>query len=248
MKNATSFGRQATTYAKGRPGYPPELYDWIAANSPNQETVWDAGTGSGQAAQDLAQYFEHVYATDISDAQIKAAASHEKVTYKIAAAEQSGLTENWADAVTVATAVHWFASSEFWAEVARVGKSGALFCAWTYQLPRSTEAVDRDFLTPLYELLDPYWAEGNRICMVGYSSENLNCPYPQIETPVFDAGAMWSVEQLVNFAKSWSAHFRAREDGKALALDALQTKFMRDYADQTIAVSLPLSVLAVRIK
>ena len=97
MKNATSFGRQATTYAKGRPGYPSELYDWIAANSPDQRTVWDAGTGSGQAARDLAQRFGHVYATDISDAQIKAALPHDKITYKAAAAETSGLTENWAD-------------------------------------------------------------------------------------------------------------------------------------------------------
>jgi len=248
MKNATSFGRQATTYAKGRPGYPRELYDWIAANSPDQKTVWDAGTGSGQAARDLAQYFEQVYATDISDAQIKAAAPHDKVTYKTAAAERPGLTENWADAITVATAVHWFAGPDFWHEVMRIGKAGALFCAWTYQLPSSSEAVEQDFLNPLYDLLDPYWAEGNRICMAGYSAENLNCLLPQIETPFFDAGAMWSAEQLIHFAQSWSAHFKAREDGKAAALEALQTKFMHDYADQAISMSMPLSVFAVRIK
>lgn len=247
MKNATSFGRQATTYAKGRPGYPPELYDWIAANSPNQKTVWDAGTGSGQAARDLAQRFDQVYATDISEAQIKAATPHDKVIYKTAAAETSGLTENWADAVTVATAVHWFASPAFWAEVARIGKPGALFCAWTYQLPRCSEGVEQDFLNPLYELLDPYWAEGNRICMAGYSIENLNCPFPLIETPVFNAGAMWRAEQLVDFAQSWSAHLKAREDQRALELKALQTRFLRDYGHQPLSISLPLSLLAVRI-
>jgi len=33
MTNATSFGQQALTYAKGRPGYPPELYRLISENS-----------------------------------------------------------------------------------------------------------------------------------------------------------------------------------------------------------------------
>ena len=49
--------------------------------------------------------------------------------------------------------------------------------------------------------------------MEGYSRENLNCPFIAIETPEFDAGGVWSAEQIADFALSWSAHLRAKEDG-----------------------------------
>lgn len=248
MSNATSFGRQASTYAKGRPGYPPELYDWIAENSPGTETVWDIGTGNGQAATALADRFSQVHATDISAEQIAATKPHAKINYVVAPAQASGLPQNWADSLTVATAVHWFAETEFWSEVSRVGKPGALFCAWTYQLPRSTDVIERDFLNPLLDLIDPYWAEGNRICMRGYSPEDLNCPFQVLSTPSFDAGAMWTAEQLKDFVQSWSAHLRAREDGHSEALKDLSDKLMKDHAGQDIQISLPLSLLAARIK
>ena len=65
MDNARTFGAQAQTYASARPHYPPELYDWIASQSPALDKVWDVGTGSGQAAVSLAERFSQVYATDI---------------------------------------------------------------------------------------------------------------------------------------------------------------------------------------
>ncbi len=248
MRNATSFGRQASTYAKGRPGYPAELYNWIAANSPDTEKVWDVGTGNGQAAHALADRFAEVHATDISEDQIAAARPHPNINYTVAPAQASGLTDHWADAVTVATAVHWFADVAFWEEVKRVSKPDALFCAWTYQLPRSTAEVERDFLTPLLALIDPYWAEGNRLCMRGYSAGNLNCPFPTLDIPAFDAGADWTAEQLADFAQSWSAHLRAREDGQAETLQTLRDKLLSEYAGQTLPISLPLSLLAVCVK
>ena len=247
MTNALSFGQQARIYAKGRPQYPAALYDWIALNSPGQNMVWDVGTGSGQAAISLADRFEQVYATDISQDQIDAAPKRANITYDVAPAQSSGLEENSADAVTVATAVHWFADTAFWNEVGRVATTKALFCAWTYKLMTCGPDIHQDFLDPLYALIDPYWARGNRICMEGYSRENLNCPFIAIETPEFDAGGVWSAEQIADFALSWSAHLRAREDGKADILENLRQSFLAKYKDQEIAVSLPMSLLAAHI-
>jgi len=208
MKNATSFGKQASTYAKGRPGYPAKLYKWISANSPGQSLVWDVGTGSGQAAQALTDHFEHVHATDVSPEQISAAVPHPKISYHAAPAQSSGLSDNAADTITVATAVHWFA---------------------------------------IYDIIDPYWVAGNRICMAGYTAEALNCPLPIFSTPDFDAGGIWTAQQLVNFAESWSAHFRAREAGLQAELQDLATRFLGKFEGQDIVFSLPLSVLAARI-
>jgi len=247
MKNATSFGQQASTYAKGRPGYPAELYQWISENSPGQDIVWDVGTGSGQAAQALSSHFEHVHATDVSEAQISAATPHPKISYLAAPAQNSGLADGAADAITVATALHWFADLKFWNEVMRVGRQDTLFCAWTYQLPTSTPEVHAAFLDPIYEIIDPYWAAGNRLCMAGYTAEALNCPMPILSTPTFDAGGIWTALQLVNFAESWSAHFRAREDGWQSELDILAERFLAEFKDRDIPFSLPLSVLAARM-
>ena len=246
MSNATSFGKQSATYAKGRPGYPTELYDWIVTKSPNTQTLWDVGCGSGQATLSLADYFDHVHATDISDAQIQAAPSHPDINYAVAQAHESGLPDDWADAVTVATAVHWFAHQQFWEEVKRVTKSGGLFCAWTYQLPIAPTEVMREFLRPVFKCIDPYWAQGNRICMAGYTAENLNCPLQVIETPTLNADYDWTVLQLADFAQSWSAHLRAREDGHADHFQKLRDDFLERYKDQTLAVSLPLSIFAAR--
>lgn len=247
-ENATSFGRQAATYAKGRPGYPADLFQWIAENSPGHDMVWDVGTGSGQAARTLASHFKRVHATDISAEQIASADPHPRVNYHTAEAHESGVSDSAVDAVTIATALHWFASKSFWDEVARVAKPGALFCGWTYQLPRSTQEIHETFLDPLYALIDPLWADGNRLCMAGYTAQNLNCPFPTVPTPKFDAGGLWSANQLVNFTESWSAHFRARENGLTEELNDLTANFLDEFTGEDIQFSLPLSVLAGNIE
>ena len=247
MTNAMTFGQQSATYAKGRPGYPSALYEWIAEQSPGHELIWDVGTGSGQAARALTSHFRRVHATDASEEQIAAADPHPQITYQTAPAHKSGLKGATADAVCVATAVHWFADELFWREVSRTGREGALFCAWTYQLPRSTLDVQSAFLDPIYALIDPYWAEGNRLCMAGYSAENLNCPYSVMTTPDFEAGGTWTAAQLVAFAESWSAHYRARKDGNYEKLAAISNQFLTEFEGKEIVFDMPLSVLAARI-
>jgi methylase of polypeptide subunit release factors len=64
------FSRQASDYAKFRPGYPQELFDYLGSIAPNRQVAWDCGTGSGQAAVGLASVFRCVIATDASEKQI----------------------------------------------------------------------------------------------------------------------------------------------------------------------------------
>ena len=49
------FSGHAADYASFRPGYPPELFDFVAALPRRRGTAWDCGTGSGQAAVGLAR-------------------------------------------------------------------------------------------------------------------------------------------------------------------------------------------------
>src|SRR6187200_788621 len=91
MSNAELFTTVAREYANFRPGYPPELFAWLARVVPRRDAVWDCGCGSGQASTALAEYFPVVHATDVAAEQIAAAKPHPRVNYSVASAEHSGL-------------------------------------------------------------------------------------------------------------------------------------------------------------
>src|SRR5215470_13641041 len=91
------FSLVAKDYAVGRPGYPDELFDWLAAIAPARDLAWDAATGSGQAAWGLAHRFDRVIATDVSAEQLRHARQHPKVEYRVARSEASGLSERSVD-------------------------------------------------------------------------------------------------------------------------------------------------------
>lgn len=94
-------------YAKYRPGYPAELFQFITGFVKNKKLAWDCGTGNGQSAVQLANYFEKVIATDISLKQLEQAEWKENINYKMAAAEESGIETGIVNLVTVAQAIHW---------------------------------------------------------------------------------------------------------------------------------------------
>src|SRR6188474_2791893 len=91
MSNAALFSTVAREYANFRPGYPPELFAWLARVSPSLDAVWDCG--SGQASVALAEHFRAVHATDVAPEQIAVAKPHPRVQYTVASAEQSGLPD-----------------------------------------------------------------------------------------------------------------------------------------------------------
>jgi len=71
------FSKQAADYAKFRPTYPQELFDYLGSIAPSRQLAWDCATGSGQAAVGLASAFDRVIATDASEKQIANAQSYE---------------------------------------------------------------------------------------------------------------------------------------------------------------------------
>ena len=85
------FSGHASTYARYRPDYPQELFDYLATLTPRHELALDCATGSGQAAVGLARHYECVIATDGSVAQLKSAQPHQHVVYLGNLAEQPAL-------------------------------------------------------------------------------------------------------------------------------------------------------------
>src|SRR5258708_20697554 len=102
------FSAHSDIYAKYRPLYPKELYDFIFEYIAMKEMALDCGTGNGQAAGILAENFKEVHATDISDKQIMNAIQKPNLHYHICKAEKTSFKDNVFDLITSATSLHCF--------------------------------------------------------------------------------------------------------------------------------------------
>jgi tRNA/tmRNA/rRNA uracil-C5-methylase (TrmA/RlmC/RlmD family) len=72
VSNTRLFSTVACEYSLFRPGYPEELFEWLARAAPRPDAAWDCGCGSGQASVPLAAHFSHVFATDAAAEQLAA--------------------------------------------------------------------------------------------------------------------------------------------------------------------------------
>jgi ubiquinone/menaquinone biosynthesis C-methylase UbiE len=137
-----NFSTQATQYAKFRPTYPQGLYDFINSEVKNKALAWDCATGNGQIAVQLAQTFEQVVATDISEKQLANAPQKNNITYKVEPAEKTTFKDHSVDLITVGQAIHWFNFGQFFDEVRRILKPDGLFIAVGYELMKINPAID----------------------------------------------------------------------------------------------------------
>lgn len=197
------FSTQAADYARYRPDYPQELYDFILLNGTGSFAAWDCGTGNGQVAVVLAEYYERVYATDPSTKQIENALKHPQVLYSVAPAEASGLPDQSMDLVAVGQAIHWFDFEEFYKEVRRVAKPGALIAVWGYGLNTIIPEVDEVVNDFYYNTLGEYWPPERKYLDNEY--RDIPFPFEKIHTPQLHMQQHWSLTDFVGYLSTWSS-------------------------------------------
>ncbi|MBA3948774.1 MAG: class I SAM-dependent methyltransferase [Acidobacteria bacterium] len=203
------FSSSSSDYARFRPRYPRALFAWVASESPARARVWDAATGSGQAALGLADDFALVVATDASRAQLASAAPHARVRYVRSTAEASGLADRSMDAITVAQAVHWFDRRAFFDEARRVARPGALVAVWTYGNPSVSPEVDA-LLMPFYrDVVGPYWPPERRLIENLY--RDVEVPFAPVAAPELWLETPMTLDALAGYIGTWSAVQRYRE-------------------------------------
>jgi ubiquinone/menaquinone biosynthesis C-methylase UbiE len=241
------FSEQAETYSQHRPTYPDSLFQYLASLAPSPERAWDCGTGNGQAALKLAEHFRQVVATDASAEQIENAFRHERVNYRVEAAERTTIAAHSVDLITVGTAVHWFDFDAFYEEVRRVGRTGAVLAVWTYHLPTVEPAVDACLGRFYRHTLDGYWPE--RIRYLDERYETLPFPFEEIQPPDFHMETAWDLNNLVGFIASWSATRRYIKANGRHPLQEILAELRAGWGadDRTRTVTWPLHFRSGRV-
>jgi len=203
MDHHKLFSDKSDLYESSRPTYPSELYDYLSSISPSNELVWDCACGNGQAAIDLADRFESVYATDVSKEQIENAKQHPKINYDVSASEECALQNGSCDLICVAQALHWFDYDAFWPEALRVLKPGGIFSAWGYNWPILEEELDSIFKADILNVVEPYWAPHNKLIWNHY--RGVNFPFEEVEAPKPIMEIHWNLDEFFNFIHTFSA-------------------------------------------
>jgi ubiquinone/menaquinone biosynthesis C-methylase UbiE len=215
MKKALDiFSQQAGTYKKFRPTYPQDLYDEILQFVPERTSCWDCATGNGQVAAVLSGYFQKVYATDISRAQLKQATKADNIIYRAERAEKTSFAADQFDLITVAQAMHWFDMEAFNKEVFRVAKNGGIIAIWGYGLLRIGEDIDKLLKEFCFRTIGPFWNAERKHVDDGYKSvlfrfEQINEERSRVIT------TRWNLARLEGYLNSWSGvqHYIAKSEG-----------------------------------
>ena len=133
-RQVTGFAKATDAYERGRPGYPPEIVDWIVevgGLAPGRVVV-DLAAGTGKLTRQLVASGAEVIAVEPLDEMRSALADMVPGVRCVAGtAEATTLPSESADVVTVAQAFHWFARESALAEIGRVLRSdGLLVLVW----------------------------------------------------------------------------------------------------------------------
>jgi SAM-dependent methyltransferase len=154
------FSIEASSYARGRPGYPAELDKWLEKELclDSNSTVIDLGAGTGKFTQLLLRTGAKLIAVEpVAAMREKLVTSLPTVRALDGTAEAIPLASGSAAAVVCAQAFHWFATEAALAEIHRVLEPGGrLGLVWNVR----DEAVD--WVAEITRIITPYEGDAPR--------------------------------------------------------------------------------------
>jgi SAM-dependent methyltransferase len=248
VKFEDHFSQQAAQYAAYRPRYPRALFEFVAGLTPRHGAVLDCGTGSGQAAIGLTDYFDRVIATDPSEEQIRHGARHPQIEFRVARAEASGLRNGSVNLVTAAQALHWFDPDAFFAEAKRVLAEDGAIAAWGYGDPCLDLAeLERKLHEFNRGLLEKYWPAERQILLDGF--RDVQFPFAEVATPRIELTTHWNLFELAGYLRTWSATARYVNKHGVDPVTAVEQSLASEWSDPhtTREVRWPLYIRAGKL-
>jgi ubiquinone/menaquinone biosynthesis C-methylase UbiE len=198
-----NFSKQANIYAQFRPDYPVELFEFILNHVKNKHLAWDCATGNGQAAKVLAEHFDKVIGTDISEKQLANAHQAPNIEYIKCPAEETPFEADSFDLITVAQALHWFDFERFYKEVKRVLKKEGVFVTWGYELNTVEPQIDAKMWYLYKPILGNYWDKERGHIEDEYS--RIPFPFGQVISKRFEYKTTWTIEHYLGYLRTWSS-------------------------------------------
>jgi SAM-dependent methyltransferase len=178
----------------------------------------------------LARYFDRVIATDPSEAQLSRAKPHERIEYRLARAESSGVARGSIDLVTAAQALHWFDAATFFGEAKRVLAPAGAIAVWGYGDPRlDTPALDFVLRNFNRGLLEPYWYPERNLVLDGYRT--IPFPFAEAQLPTQTLEMQWTLPELAGYLRTWSAAARYVDEHGIDPVVEVEKELARDWGD-----------------
>jgi SAM-dependent methyltransferase len=243
-----NFSSKSKEYSFSRPVYPVDLFAFLSDITPIHDLVWDCATGNGQAAIGLCKHFKKIIASDASKSQIDNKFERGNITYKVFSAEETSLSDNSVDLVTVAQAVHWFDFDKFYEEVKRVSKKDGVgrIALWCYGMHKINPEIDRisGRLDVNGDILGDSWSEEIKYINEGYKT--IPFPFKEINAPKFEMNIKWNLYQMFNYMKTWSAvkkyHTEKRSDPLNLVREDIKNLWGEESEEKTVTWKINLRV------
>lgn len=225
-----NFSKHAEVYVKFRPTYPKKLFEFLQGLTGEHKLAWDCGTGNGQSAIKLTDYYGKVYATDPSQEQIKNAIHHERIVYKIESAENPrSIADNSVDLITVAQAIHWFDFDKFYGQVKRVLKTKGIIAVWAYGIPMINEELDSIIKDFHDNIVGEFWLPENKMIENEYST--IPFPFDEIKTPDFFIQKKVTISEIIGHLRTWSATQKYIDKHNENPLEPLALKLKEQWKD-----------------
>ena len=233
-----NFSSKSDNYAKYRPTYPLEFFDFLNSLLPSKMNAWDCGTGNGQIAFEISKTFENVEATDISIAQIKNAVTVDNVHYSIQAAESVNYENDFFDLIIVGQAIHWFDFEKFYSEVKRTGKKNAIVCAVGYGRMKVNLEIDTIIDEFYTNVIGTYWDEERKFIDENY--QTIPFPFKEISTPNFSQKYFWDLDHLIGYLNTWSAVKHYIQKNGSNPITPLEIELKKIWGNQKLNLYFPM--------
>src|SRR5262249_17303161 len=126
---ADGYAAMATSYARGRPDYPPQVNDWLREDLGlgKGKVALDLGAGTGKFLACLRNTEATIVAVEPVPAMLaQLVALHSGVEAKQGSAERIPLADASVDVVVCAQSFHWFANINALSGVRRVLERGGV--------------------------------------------------------------------------------------------------------------------------
>ncbi|MDP9067910.1 MAG: class I SAM-dependent methyltransferase [Actinomycetota bacterium] len=216
VQNPFATAEGARRYQRGRPFHHPRSLEKIFGllERTRVTRALDVACGTGLSTVALADRADLVVGVDATEAMVAVAPHGTNIFYSVAQAERLPFKSRVFDLVTVASGVHWFQQSDFFAEAARVLDRGGALAFYDHPLEGAVDepAID-GWLEQTFERRYPTPAHGSRPDRdLGHPAE-----YVELGALDFDDDIWFTHDEFVLYLMSNSNTISANAEGRETA-------------------------------